>query len=77
MRLDDGKFGKFTVRLDFGTSQHSSQTCPRRSGLASNHEKTQSCLQSAFIWRMSAHDGHDRRGALDPVPLVACGKVVE
>ena len=53
MRLDDGKFGKFSVRLDFGTSLHSSQTCPRRSGLANNHEQTQSCLQSAFIWRMS------------------------
>jgi hypothetical protein len=53
VRLDDGKFGKFTVRLDFGTSLHSSQTCPRRSGLANNHEQTQSCLQSAFIWRMS------------------------
>ncbi len=22
MRLDDGKFGKFSVRLDFGTSLH-------------------------------------------------------
>src|SRR6202022_2690142 len=55
VRLDDGKFGKFSVRLDFGTSLHSSQTCPRRSGLANNHEQTQSCLQSAFIWRMSAH----------------------
>jgi hypothetical protein len=54
VRLDDGKFGKFSVRLDFGTSLHSSQTCPRRSGLANNHEQTQSCLQSAFIWRMSA-----------------------
>ncbi len=53
VRLDDGKFGKFSVRLDFGTSLHSSQTCPRRSGLANNHEQTQSCLQSAFIWRMS------------------------
>ena len=53
MRLDDGRFGKFSVRLDFGTSLHSSQTCPRRSGLANNHELTQSCLQSAFIWRMS------------------------
>src|ERR1700730_4851325 len=52
VRLDDGKFGKFSVRLDFGTSLHSSQTCPRRSGLANNHEQTQSCLQSAFIWRM-------------------------
>src|SRR5882724_12535624 len=46
VRLDDGKFGKFSVRLDFGTSLHSSQTCPRRSGLANNHEQTQSCLQS-------------------------------
>src|SRR2546430_4036233 len=55
VRLDDGKFGKFSVRLDFGTSLHSSQTCPRRSGLANNHEQTQSCLQSAFIWRMSAN----------------------
>jgi len=36
VRLDDGKFGKFSVRLDFGTSLHSSQTCPRRSGLANN-----------------------------------------
>src|ERR1700737_1415542 len=54
VRLDDGKFGKFSVRLDFGTSLHSSQTCPRRSGLANNHEQTQSRLQSAFIWRMSA-----------------------
>src|SRR3982074_3716768 len=53
VRLDDGKFGKFSVRLDFGTSLHSSQTCPRRSGLANNHEQTQICLQSAFIWRMS------------------------
>src|SRR3981081_1968924 len=53
VRLDDGKFGKFSVRLDFGTSLPSSQTCPRRSGLANNHEQTQSCLQSAFIWRMS------------------------
>ena len=52
VRLDDGKFGKFSG-LDFGTSLHSSQTCPRRSGLANNHELTQSCLQSAFIWRMS------------------------
>jgi hypothetical protein len=57
VRLDDGKFGKFSVRLDFGTSLHSSQTCPRRSGLANNHEQTQSCLQSAFIWRMSAKMG--------------------
>ena len=56
MRLDDGKFGKFSVRLDFGTSLHSSQTCPRRSGLANNHEQTQSCLQSAFIWRMSVNN---------------------
>ena len=56
MRLDDGKFGKFSVRLDFGTSLHSSQTCPRRSGLANNHEQTQSCLQSAFIWRMSVEN---------------------
>src|SRR5882724_13290413 len=55
VRLDDGKFGKFSVRLDFGTSLHSSQTCPRRSGLANNHEQTQSCLQSAFIWRMSVY----------------------
>src|ERR1700724_1576936 len=59
VRLDDGKFGKFSVRLDFGTSLHSSQTCPRRSGLANNHEQTQCCLQSAFIWRMSAETGHD------------------
>src|SRR3981081_2404037 len=55
VRLDDGKFGKFSVRLDFGTSLHSSQTCPRRSGLANNHEQTQSCLQLAFIWRMSVY----------------------
>jgi hypothetical protein len=57
VRLDDGKFGRFSVRLDFGTSLHSSQTCPRRSGLANNHELTQSCPQSAFIWRMSGRNG--------------------
>src|ERR1700730_9671569 len=63
VRLDDGKFGKFSVRLDFGTSLHSSQTCPRRSGLANNHEQTQSCLQSAFIWRMSdtTHNGFNNQ----------------
>ena len=41
------------LTCDFGTSLHSSQTCPRRSGLANNHELTQSCLQSAFIRRLS------------------------
>src|ERR1700704_1479666 len=69
VRLDDGKFGKFSVRLDFGTSLHSSQTCPRRSGLANNHEQTQSCLQSAFIWRMSAYNfGATRIATHAPVP---------
>src|ERR1700730_8529769 len=54
MRHNEAKFGKFSVRLDLGTSLHSSPTCPRRSGLANNHEQVQICLQSAAIWRMSA-----------------------
>jgi hypothetical protein len=54
VRLDDGKFGKFSVRLGFGTSLHFSQTSPRRSELANNHEQAQRCLQSAFIRRLSA-----------------------
>ena len=49
VRPDDGKFGNFSVRLDFGTSLHSSQTCPRRSGLARNPERSQIDLQSAAI----------------------------
>jgi hypothetical protein len=53
VRLNDGKFGKFSVRLDLGTSLNSSPTCPRRSGLAKNHEQVKIGLQSAAIWRMS------------------------
>jgi hypothetical protein len=37
------------------------RSCPRRSGLANNHEQAKSCLQSAIICRMSVKSKHYHR----------------
>jgi len=54
VRLDDRRFGSFSIRLDFGTPRHRSPTSRRQPRLARNPKRLHVGLEPAAIWWMSA-----------------------